>query len=85
MVLNCEESFHTCSSCLTLLVHAHIVPIHDRCAIPRPRYLLQGCHCFTFTPLEFYHFTFTIVIVAHLGSLRVDLGSVLASFRIAPV
>ncbi len=34
---------------------------------------------------SFYSFTFTIVIVAHLGSLRVDLGLVLASFRIAPV
>ncbi len=34
---------------------------------------------------SFYCFTFTIVIVAHLGSLQVDLGSVLASFRIAPV
>ncbi len=34
---------------------------------------------------SFYSFTFTVVIVAHLGSLRVDLGSVLASFRIAPV
>ncbi len=76
MVLNCEESFHTRSSCLTLLVHAYIVPIRDRCAIPHPCYLLQGRHCFTFTPLEFYCFTFTIIIVAHLGSLRVDLGSV---------
>ncbi len=69
MVLNCEESSHTRSSCLTLLVHAHIVPIHDRRTIPRPHYLLQGHHHFTFTPLEFYRFTFTIIIVAHLGSL----------------
>ncbi len=58
MVLNCEESFHTRSSCLTLLVHAHIVPICDRHAIPRPHYLLQSCHHFTFTPLEFLQFHF---------------------------
>ncbi len=61
------------------------MPICDRRAIPRPRYPLQGCHRFTFTPLEYYRFTFTVIIVAHLGSLRVDLGSVLASFRIATV
>ncbi len=34
---------------------------------------------------SFYSFTFTIIIIAHLGSLRVDLGSVSASFRIASV
>ncbi len=34
---------------------------------------------------SFYSFTFTIVIVAHLGSLQVDLGSVSASFRITSV
>ncbi len=58
MVFNCEESFHTRSSCLTLLVHTHIVPIHDRRAVPRPRYLLQGHHHFTFTPLEVLQFHF---------------------------
>ncbi len=44
-----------------------------------------GHHRFTFTPLEFYSFPFAIVIVAHLGSLRADLGSVSASFRIVSV
>ncbi len=40
MVLNCEESFYTRSLCLTLLVHAHIVPIRDRRTVPHPHYLL---------------------------------------------
>ncbi len=58
MVLNCEEFFHTCSLLLTLLVHAHIVPIRDHRTIPCLCYLLLGHHCFTFVPLEFLPFHF---------------------------
>ncbi len=58
MALSCEEFFHTLSLLLTLLVHAHIVPICDRHAIPQPHYLLLGRHRFTFTTLEFLPFHF---------------------------
>ncbi len=85
MLSNCGESFDTCSSLLTLLVHAHIVPICDCCTIPHPHYLLSDPHYFTLTLLDFHIFSFAIIIVAHLGSLRADLGSVSVSFYIGSV
>ncbi len=68
MVLNCEESFHTRSSCLTLLVHAHIVPIHDHRAIPHLRYLLQGRHCLS-RFIHFFPFTYLIMTPDRSGRL----------------